>query len=350
MVNVKKRRSSKNITVMSVVLSTICLVLSVVDVYGCVKNNLVSYSNTMESYLKMLITNGSYKANEVEGSIVDGIVVAIENEFPTSASFYCIVAVDDEIVFLRDKSVTSNTHDVMFSEYLNLETDNSILVTDYGRSLISELDNGNKYLISKENIDTGNEVITIAICTDAEYMMKNGNFDILLQHLVLYLVLLSIAFITSVIYLNFRDKENIRIEAELNNKLIENRILIERLGDKIDNQNNSDITDRSGGFYTEEVIEQVISSLTEEQKEKSRKVTIKFSNNDLQLAVRYSVLLERMRVTKSIFCLREEDEILVVMLNTEEDGVNNFAKQFIMQYQNMFQSDVKDTKIIIDKL
>ncbi len=167
MVNVKKRRSSKNITVMSVVLSTICLVLSVVDVYGCVKNNLVSYSNTMESYLKMLITNGSYKANEVEGSIVDGIVVAIENEFPTSASFYCIVAVDDEIVFLRDKSVTSNTHDVMFSEYLNLETDNSILVTDYGRSLISELDNGNKYLISKENIDTGNEVITIAICTDA---------------------------------------------------------------------------------------------------------------------------------------------------------------------------------------
>ncbi len=181
-------------------------------------------------------------------------------------------------------------------------------------------------------------------------MMNNGNFDILLQHLVLYLVLLSIAFITSVIYLNFRDKENIRIEAELNNKLIENRILIERLGDKIDNQNNSDITDRSGGFYTEEVIEQVISSLTEEQKEKSRKVTIKFSNNDLQLAVRYSVLLERMRVTKSIFCLREEDEILVVMLNTEEDGVNNFAKQFIMQYQNMFQSDVKDTKIIIDKL
>ncbi len=350
MAKMKKKKNNKSITIMSIILSLICLVLSLIDVYSCIKSNLVSYSNSMESYLEVLITNGSYRADEMKSTVVEGIEDSVEREFPTSASVYCVIAIDDEVVFLRDKSVTSGIHDLVIDEYLNVGDSNISLETTRRKSVISEFSNGNRYLISKETISTGNEKITVAICTDLEYMIKSENFDILIQHLVLYLVLLSIAFVTSVIYLNFKDRENIRIEEELNKKLIENRILIERLGDKIDSQNNSDVTERNGSFYTEEVVEEVISALTEEQKEKSRKIVIRFSDNNMQLAVRYSVLLERMRVNNSIFCLKDDNEITVIMLNTDEEGVNNFARQFVVQYQNMFQSDIVDTKIVIDKL
>lgn len=347
--NIKNNyRTSKYIVAMSVVLSALCIILTVIDIYSCLRNNLVAYCNSMEMYLEAMIDDGGYRADSFGKPIEEGLIDFIKTDYPTSASTYCFVGVNGELKFVKDENSTSKLDDKYIVDYFNIDEDTQTVDTAYGYTVNPVVD-GERWFVSMYDINTDDRIVTVGICTNENFVIEGGNFDIMFQHIMLYMILFSIAFVVSTIFLSHKEKQNVKMEEEITNQLVENRMLIDRLGEKIELQANNDYN-RDSGFCTRKVVEQVMMKLSPEQKNNTMKIYIKLETKEPHLIVRFSVLLERMRVGKSVCCLWEDDEFLVLMLNTDEENANNFVKQFLLQYQNMFQKDVRDTSITISKL
>ena len=334
----KKNRPSKYLIVMSVVLSILCMGLLVFDVVQCRETNLEQLCNEKENYLQAMMQSVNYNEAELEAYI--------KAEYPTSASDYCFIAKDGQLVFLRDDNMTKNLKETGVRSHFGIK--NQRMEHTKGSATYAAYFNGGEWYVICHNEETDNGMLMVGICLNKEYLVASGDFDVLLQHSFLYMALFSIAFIVSIIFLSHREKENALMEQKLTAQLTENRRLIERLGERLEAQSGMDYQ-RENGFCNKEVVARVMGQLTPEQKERCYKVRITLENTEPQAYVRLSVLLERMKVNKSICCLWNEAEFLVILLNTDEDGASNFIKQFLMEYQKMFRSDLKDVAISIEK-
>lgn len=334
----KKNRPSKYLTIMSVVLSILCICLMAFDVVQCRETNLAEICSDKESYLQAMAYNSSGQTED--------IITYIEEEYPTSASDYCFVAKDGELVFLRDKNMTKNLKETDVEAYFGISSRTPKI--DGCNNAITVQLNGASWNVIRHDVETGEGTLTIGICINKDYMIAAGDFDILLTHSLLYMTLFSVAFIVSVVFLSHREKENEAMENKLTEQLVENRRLIERLGERLEAQSEVDYQ-RENGFCTKEVVAKVMGRLTPEQKSKCYKVRISLDKTDPQTIMRYSVLLERMKINKSVCCLWKDTEFLVLLLNIDEAGANHFVKQFLLQYQNMFQSDASDINISLEK-
>ncbi len=332
----KKKRPSKYLIIMSVVLSVLCMVLLVFDVLQCREANLVQSCKEKETYLDAMAYSGNYDP--------EGIIKYIKQEYPTSASDYCFVAVDEEILFMRDENFTKSLTEENVQAYFGISEHTPKV--EGCRSSYSVLLNGAPwYVIFHEETINGQKLL-LGICSSENYLISESDFDILMQHSVLYMALFSIAFIVSVVFLSHREKENAAMEQQLTEQLVENRRLIERLGERLEAQSGMDYQ-RENGFCTREVVAQIMEKLTPQQREKSQKIEVKMNATEPQAIVKYSVLLERMKVNKSVCCLWDDDTFLVLLLNTDENGASNFIKQFLLEYQKMFQSDAADIHVSI---
>ncbi len=334
----KKQRPSKYLIIMSVVLSVLCICLMVFDVISCRETNLVNICLEKERYLKAMAYSGNYETEE--------IISYIEEQYMTSASDYCFVAVDGELVFVRDENYTRSLKETKMKKHFDLSNRTKV-VEGCQEAYVIAADGGVWSLIC-QNIKLEEHTLTLGICVRNDHLIATGDFDILLQHSVIYMVLFSIAFIVSIVFLSSREKENQLMETKLTEQLRENRRLIERLGERLEAQSEMDYQ-RENGFCTKEVIVQIMERLTPEQKEKSRKISIRMKETAPQAIVQYSVLLERMKISKCVCCLWEEDLFLVLLLNTDEQGANNYIKHFLLQYQKMFRRDAKDIQISIEE-
>lgn len=334
----KKNRPSKYLIIMSVVLSILCIGLLVFDVVQCRETNMAKICDEKESYLQSMVRSGDYDA--------DSLITYIKEEYPTSASDYCFVADEGQLIFVRDDNMTKNLKETDVRAYFGIKDQRMEKLT--GGAVYQVLLSGKDWYIICHNEETDAGMLMVGICVSKEYLVAGRDFDVLLQHSFLYMALFSIAFIVSIIFLSHREKENALMEQKLTAQLTENRRLIERLGERLEAQSGMDYQ-RENGFCNKEVVAQVMGQLTPEQKERCYKVRITLENTEPQAYVRLSVLLERMKVNKSICCLWNEAEFLVILLNTDENGASNFIKQFLMEYQKMFRSDLKDVAISIEK-
>lgn len=334
--NTKKHRPSKYLIIMSIVLSVLCMVLLVFDVLQCREANLRRSCLEKETYLEAMAYSGNYA--------MEDIVEYIKQKYPTSASDYCFVAVDEEIVFMRDENFTKSLTEENVQAYFGMSK-HTPKVEGCKNSYSVRIGGAPWYVIfHEENVD-GQELL-LGMCISENYLISESDFDILLQHSVLYMALFSIAFVVSVFFLSHREKENAQMEEQLTRQLVENRRLIERLGERLEAQAGMDYQ-RENGFCSREVVVQVMENLTPQQRDKSRKIEIRMKETQPQAIVKYSVLLERMKVNKSVCCLWDDDTFLVILLNTDENGASNFIKQFLLEYQKMFQSDATDIQVAI---
>jgi len=330
----KKSRPSKYLIVMSMVLSVLCMVLIVFDVIQCRKANLTQVCEEKESYLEALAYSGNDMPEE--------IIAYIEKEYPTSASDYCFVAAEEEFLFIRDENFTKGLDEKNVQAYLGISEHTPKV--EGCRNSYSVMLGGTPWYVTMHEEKTQEQNLLIGICVSENYLISESDFDILLQHSVLYMALFSVAFIVSVVFLSYREKENEEMEGKLTEQLVENRRLIERLGERLEAQTSMDYR-RENGFCSKEVILGIMEKLTPQQRMKSQKIEIKVNESSPQAMVKYSVLLERMKVSRSVCCLWEDDMFLVILLNTDESGASNFIKQFLLEYQKMFQCDATDIQI-----
>lgn len=332
----KKNRPSKYLVVMSIVLSVLCMVLLVVDVIQCREANLIQSCKEKESYLEAMAYSGNYDP--------EGIIAYIEQEYPTSASDYCFVALDEEILFMRDENFTKSLTEENVQAYFGISKHTPKI--DECKNSYSVLLNGAPWYVIFREMTVDGQKLMLGICSSENYLISESDFDILMQHSVLYMALFSIAFIVSVFFLSHREKENAAMEQQLTEQLVENRRLIERLGERLEAQSSMDYR-RENGFCSKDVVIGIMEKLTQEQREKSQKIEIKLNETKPQTVVKYSVLLERMKVNKSVCCLWDDETFLVLLLNTDENGASNFIKQFLLEYQKMFRSDAEDIQVSI---
>ena len=342
----KKLKAGRYLIIMSVILSVLFLALLLYDAYNCLVRNLNAKCSQKEEYLKVVIDNGNYQADVLGKSVEEGIIDFVEREYPTSASDFCFLAVDGKLVYLRDKNTSKGLNEISVDEYFNLSEGGVKMQTE--GNTVRVLINGGRYYISRHDVDTGSGMITVGICASESYLIGESGFDTLMQHTILYMALFSVAFVVSIIFLAHRDKENAQMEKKLSEQLVENRRLIERLGEQIEAQSEVDYQ-RETGFCTKKTVEKVFERLNDKQRKKSCLIHIYMEEENPAMLVRCSVLLERLKINKSICCLWEDDEFLIVLLNTEETGAHNFVKHFLLQYQRMFQSDAKGIRITISK-
>lgn len=332
----KKHRPSKYLIIMSIILSVLCMVLLVFDVIQCREANLRQSCLEKEKYLRAMAYSGNYDPER--------IVEYIKQEYSTSASDYCFVAIDEEIVFMRDENFTKSLTEENVQAYFGISKHTPKV--EESKNSYSVLLNGVPwYVIFHEETVDGRKLL-LGICVSENYLISESDFDILLQHSVLYMALFSVAFIVSVFFLSHREKENAQMEEQLTGQLVENRRLIERLGERLEAQSGMDYQ-RENGFCSREVVARIMEKLTPQQRAKSHKIEIRMKETNPHAIVKYSVLLERMKVNKSVCCLWDDETFLVILLNTDESGASNFIKQFLLEYQKMFQSDATDIQVSI---
>lgn len=329
----KRKKADKKWILFSIVLSMVCGALMFVEIRNCREGYLQQYEKSTGMYLEALVLNGQYLAGQTEKEFTEGMIRVIETEFPTSARSFCLVGKNNEILFLRDKTKTAEMYDLTVEEYIR-----------------DCLEGKDSYLITRMDYETDAGVVTVAICTQEDYLLKSGRYNVLQQHLLVYLCLLAVAFVVSVVYLSVRLKEKKCREQELCVKLAQDRTIIERLSKRLESRKHRDVMGGEGSFYARNVVERVLGKLTREQRKKCRKVIVYFDKKDQATMVRLAVLLERMLNGAGIFCLWAEDEYQIILLNADDEIVENVAKQLILQYREMFQREPEEVHVIVDRL
>lgn len=344
-----KKKTNKKLIIGSVVLSLACVILSLLEINNSRKSYIGQQEKNMEMYLESMLSNGEYLAQKMNVDFTDGMIQTIEAEFPTSSQMFCLVGKDNVILFLRDQIRTAELYDIAVADYIGAGKPDDITKEKINSS-ISYLQKKDRYVITRIDKETEQGLITVAICAKESYLLKSGNFDMLLQHLLVYIGLLAIAFIVSVAHLSARVREKAERETLLSEQLANDRALIERMGRHLERHENGEVMGGESSYYPRSVVERVLSNLSREQRRNSRKMMIYCEKNSQVMLVRMAVLIERVLNGRGIFCLWAEDEYQIVVLNAGNETMENIAKQLLVQYRDMYQADIDGIRITIDRL
>lgn len=345
----KKRKKNRIWLIISVGLSMIFFLLMYEEVQTCIDRYLSQYTETMEAYLETLVENGRYVAEQTETDLADGVIAAIEEQFPTSSKCFCFVGRENEILFLRDRKRTDEVVDVTLETYLG-ETVSGIRRMFRVGTTKNEFRDGESYRVSRVDLETEKGILTVGICTQEKYLLTAGNFNLLQRHLLLYVVLFALAYVISTVFFlsGFKERD---VKAEsLENQLSNEIITVERLSNKLESIEHSDVMGGEGCFYSRGIVERMLSDMTPEQRNRSRKIIVYLNTSEQAVAVRFAVLIERMLKGIGVFCLWDKNEYQIVVLNMNNEAVENFAKQLVIQYRKVFQKEIGNVRIIVDRL
>lgn len=329
----KKKKADKKWILFSIVFSSICGALMFVEIRNCRNEYIKQYEKSNRMYLEALVSNGQYLAAQTGAEFTEEMIHVFETEFPTSARSYGLVGKENEILFLRDRTKTAEMQHTTLEEYFS-----------------DCLEGKEAYQITRMDCETENGTVIVAICTQESYLLKNGRYPVLQQHMFVYFGLLAVAFVVSTVYLSVQLKERRGRERELCVKLAQDRTTIERLSRQLESRKHRDVMGGEGSFYSRNVAERVLGKLTREQRKKCRKVIVYFDRKDSATMVRLAVLLERMLNGAGIFCLWSENEYQMILLNADDEIVENVAKQLVLQYRAMYQREPENVHVIIDRL
>ena len=333
----KGKRANVFLIVTAVVLSVLVTFLLIYEAVNVKNKSIDRLLYEKAAYLKLFVEDTE------EGPDIDSIIEKIEISYPTSASDFCFVSLNGELIFIRDADLTRNE--------AGKNADTVLGITDKGSRIeggyVTNADfSGRDFRVVRMFEETTEGELSVGIAISEATLMSSGDFDIQIEHIAVYMLLLSISFIVSVIFLAHKENEMKRYEAILKQKLEDNWVLIGKLGERVESK-AEDHENAQYGFTTKDVAKQVLESLDEKQREGSRRIDIRLLECNQTNIVRYTVVLERMKTERMICCLWDDDMFSVIMLNTSDTAVNNFVKQFLLQYQSIFRKDAKDVKITV---
>lgn len=345
----KKKKNNRLWLVVSVGLSMAFFLLMLDEVETCKDRYLSQYTRTMESYLETLIENGRYVAKQSEMGLTDGVITAIEEQFPTSSKCFCFVGKENEILFFRDREKTEEVSKVTLETYLGESVSGIRRMFRVGTTR-NEFRDGECYWVSRLDLEEESGIVTVGICTQEQYLLTTGNFNLLQRHLLLYVGLFGVAYVICTIFLLSEIKERDEIAEALKVQLSNEIVTVERLSQKLESREHSDIMGGEGCFYSRSIVERMLSELTKEQRKRCRKILVYLNTSEQAVAVRFAVLMERMLKGVAVFCLWDDNEYQIVVLNMEDEAVENLAKQLVIQYRKVFQKEIGAVRIVVDRL
>jgi hypothetical protein len=346
-----KKNKNRKIFCQVIVFCIILVALIGIELWSAINHNLLIYSSQQEQQIGVMFSSclAIVRGHEGEGSFKDTIISNIQDNFPTSSSVYCFVAVNDKMLFIKDQSSTRqllNNCEMKVEQYLNQKGKPPVpLDSPAAKTVRTVLENA-KYYVSMDSITYGDDVITLGICTKMNYIIKRDRFDILLLHLGTYIALCVIAFISSTYFLlNEIKSKNIKIQ-ELETEVTNNRQLLDQLHEEVWEVTSSDISINLYGFFPKEVVEKVLLNLTLEQAKLTRKIYLRLNSSSKETFINIAALLERFYMIKNVSCFWNENEFLVLLLNASDKEAELFEKYIRRQYQIRYSSSID--RVIFD--
>lgn len=322
----------------AVVLSIVFVALLIYDAVNCKNQNLLVYAERtqtqLDEYVAMATQNGAIDENL--------LVEKIKSNFDTSASVYCVVAVNGKITFVKDKATTTQLKNNSYDDYFK-ESNSKTLESPADLTFTTELPDGKTYLVSAKRFTSGRKEVKFAICSRKEYVEKQGKFDLLIQHVSLYAMLFALACITIAFFqMLARQRLVSQIEA-LKGQMQEDRIQIENLETEKARGQELEMNDKNCGFLSKKTMLAIFELLTPAQKAASYKVKIHTSNDDELLKV--AILLDRTNKKGCMSCLWEEDKFLIVFLNGTKDDASAFVSHIYNSFEQEYQESAPELEV-----
>lgn len=341
----KKKKTEKKLIALSVVVTILCLVLTYLEVTSCRSKILEHHGKHLLQQMELLEETAELRSESNAVSYSDALISLIQERTETNSRHFSVVCRNEELLYLRDRTMTLEYHDKNPRQFFMEEEP---VPNAKGELRQGSFLDGEQYVYAVGAKETKEGVVTLAICTQREYVWKETDADILYQRLFVYLGLTLLAYVASVSWLANAYRRQKTEDENLNEQLTKNRVLIDKLVNKLDARMSGALVDEDGGLYSREIVEQVMDTMTPEQKKRSYCLMIDLQEESPDLLVRLSVVLDRLLTGGSICCLWEKNQFRAVLMNVEEEVAITLSKQLIMQYQRMFQQDL--TKVTVKVL
>jgi hypothetical protein len=322
--------------VSAIILGFVFLILLILDLNNAFDKSRWIYEHNQsiiaDNYINLAVnqaTNDNLELQEV-------VTFDIMNSYPTSSSMYCILAKNDEIVFIKDENTTSTLKEDKLSEYFD---ENQVSMRDQ-----------KEYVVSTSEVEYHNDLYTLVICTKQEYLEKKSNFDVLRLHSLVYFIGYSVTLIIINILFSYtlrtKEKRIMKLEQEAKN----NRLVIETLeNDRNRNYVNSEKAD-DFSFYNKEILEEVIAGMTAAEKETCVQIDIFVEHLRMEHFVQITTILNRIKQDGSISSYWEENQFKVLMFHHNKEDVQRFIDLFLSKYKTESQESVGEIKIVASKL
>jgi hypothetical protein len=322
--------------VSTIVLGIVFLILLILDLNNAFDQSESIYKKNQSILADALMDNAINQATNNNTELQELITYEIMSSYPTSSSMYCILAKNDEIVFLKDENTSSTLNGEKLSSY-------------FDEDLISIRDQ-KAYIVSFTEVEYNNDQYTLAVCTKKEYLEKKSNFDVLRLHSLVYFAGYSIALVIINILFSYslrtKEKRIKKLELEAKN----NRLVIETLeNDKNRNYVNSERAD-DFSFYRKEILEEVIAGMTLPEKEACIQIDIFVENLKMDHFIQITTILNRIKVGQSISSYWEENQFKVLLFHHKKEEVQRFIDLFLSKYKIESQENVGELKIVASRL
>lgn len=338
----KKKKTEKKLIVLSVVVTILCLGFIFMEISTCRKKITEHHGNHLVQQLQLLEEAAKQRTLAEDKVYSEVLLQVIAEKIETDSRHFCVVSKDGTLLLVRDKRMTLEYSDKSASEFFG--DPESTVSAEVGVTE-GRFADGETYVYAVKTTETAEGTITVAVCTQKKYIWEQVDFDILNQRMIVYLGLTALAYVASVTWLAMSCGKLKQQMEEQSEQLTKNRVLIDKLVNKLDARMSGALVDEDGGLYSKEIVEQVIGTMTPEQKKRSYCLQIEMQESSPDLLVRLSVVLDRLLTGGSICCLWEENQFRAVLMNVEEEVAITLSKQLIMQYQRMFQQDLNGVSV-----
>lgn len=332
---VKKRKkqtkynSRRGLLTVSAVCALIAALLLIIDLYNYWNHTISFYASEQEILAASMMQAADtmmQEENKVTDDYTDLLIRHIERGYPTNGSNFCFVAEDSRLVFLKDRDTK-----VMYettSAYLSQDGRSPLPLKEPAQiSYRVWLAGGEPYLVTMRNVQYGEHIYTLGICTRQGYLVKKSWVDALSLHLVFYvgallLILMTIAFF---LHRELRERQE-RLDQVLAERK-EDRRSLEQLEETVKNLREGTSSVHNSGMYSRDMVEMVLNLMSEEQARCSIQLAIRTDLEVMETHVVMTAVLERLLKNKGIGCLWKEQTYMAVLFHTTEEEGRDFVEQ-----------------------
>lgn len=318
------------------VIGLVFLLLLLFDINHTVNKSFLVYNNHQKIIADALLNDAVEQVTNEGGEIEEVIVFRIIQSFPTSSSMFCILAKNEEIVFLKDENTTSTLMDEQLNSYFD---DQQVAAKDQ-----------QTYLVARSDVTYHKDQYTLVVCTRENYLIKKLQLDVLKLHALGYFIVYGVALlilnILSFYVLWSREQRITRLEQEAK----QNRLVIESLeNDKNRNYTNSERADELS-FYDKEIVNEVIVRMPTDAKQTCIQIDIFVEHLKMEHFILITSILSRIKEGGSISCYWGENQFKVLLFHHGKEEVQRFIDLFLRKYKAESKENADELRIVASSL
>lgn len=318
----------------AVALGIIVLLLFINNYNVTVSKSITAYNDNQNLLADVMVKAAVTETQKNNSNMSENIISLVKEKYSTSSSMYCIVAKNDKIVFLKDENNTSRLNNETISSY-------------FSKDNVSTKDK-QKYIISKAVEKYNGDNYTLLICTGKDYFINKANLYTMRFYYLGYFIIYEALLLIIIIFLFYKLHSEENNKAILENEIKNNRMVIEKLEDfkkQFYSENESEYC-----FYDREIVEEVILSMKDEEKNSCIKIDIFVEKLKMEYFILITDIIGKMKVQNSISCYWEDNQFIVLLFNSDKEKAQEFINIFISKFNAESKENAEVLKVIAGRL